>query len=117
MIPLSREIAKFLDLLKFRQEDSVVSLKVVKVVLKADQTQNKIFEDTLSLEKMGRSGGAWYVEVYRDLRLEEKQDCMPTSVIQKQQISQYLLMLYDLYNTCCELFKEDEPVESIASWQ
>ena len=35
MIPLSREIAKFLDLLKFRQEDSVVSLKDVKVVLKA----------------------------------------------------------------------------------
>ena len=35
MIPLSREIAKFLDLLKFQQEDSVVSLKDVKVVLKA----------------------------------------------------------------------------------
>ena len=32
---LSRKIAKFLDLLKFRQEDSVVSLKDVKVVLKA----------------------------------------------------------------------------------
>ena len=35
MIPLSREIAKFLDLLKFQQEDSVVSVKDVKVVLKA----------------------------------------------------------------------------------
>ena len=35
MIPLNREIAKFLDLLKFRQKDSVVSLKDVKVVLKA----------------------------------------------------------------------------------
>ena len=35
MIPLSREIAKFLDFLKFQQEDSVVSLKDVKVVLKA----------------------------------------------------------------------------------
>ena len=35
MIPLSREIAKFLDLLKFQQENSVVSLKDVKVVLKA----------------------------------------------------------------------------------
>ena len=35
MIPLSREIAKFLYLLKFRQEDSVISLKDVKVVLKA----------------------------------------------------------------------------------
>ena len=34
-IPLSREIAKFLDLLKFRHEDSVVNLKDVKVVLKA----------------------------------------------------------------------------------
>ena len=32
---LRRERAKFLDLLKFRQEDSVVSLKDVKVVLKA----------------------------------------------------------------------------------
>ena len=31
---LSREIAKFLDLLKFRQEDSVVSLEDIKVVLK-----------------------------------------------------------------------------------
>ena len=35
MIPLSREIAKFLELLKFRQEYSVVSLKDVEVVLKA----------------------------------------------------------------------------------
>ena len=35
MIPLSREIAKFFDLLKFRQEDSVVSLKDVKMMLKA----------------------------------------------------------------------------------
>ena len=35
MISLSRVIAKFLDLLKFRQEDSVVSLKDVEVVLKA----------------------------------------------------------------------------------
>ena len=35
MIPLRREIAKFLDLLKFQQENSVVSLKDVKVVLKA----------------------------------------------------------------------------------
>ena len=39
----------------------------------------------LSLEKMERSGGAWYVEVYRDLRLEEKQDCVPTSVIQNNE--------------------------------
>ena len=66
------------------------------------------FEDTLSLEKMGRSGEAWYVEVCRDLRLEEKRGCMPTSVIQKQRISQYMLMLYDLYNTCCWSFEEDE---------
>ena len=35
MIPLSREIAKFLDFLKFRQKNSVVSLKDAKVVLKA----------------------------------------------------------------------------------
>ena len=35
MIPLSREIAKFLNFLKFWEEDSVVSLKDVKVVLKA----------------------------------------------------------------------------------
>ena len=35
MIPLSRVIAKFMDLLKFQQEDSVVGLKDVKVVLKA----------------------------------------------------------------------------------
>ena len=35
MIPLNREIAKFLDLLKFRQEDSVVSLKDINAVLKA----------------------------------------------------------------------------------
>ena len=35
MIPLSREKAKFLDLLKFPQEDNVVSLKDVKMVLKA----------------------------------------------------------------------------------
>ena len=35
MISLSREIAKFLDLLKFQQEDSIVGLKDVKVVLKA----------------------------------------------------------------------------------
>ena len=68
MIPLSRKIAKFLDLLKFRQEDSVVSLKDVNVVLQAPyevlthETQNKIFEDTLSLEKMRRSRGVWYVE-------------------------------------------------------
>ena len=34
IIPLSREIAKFLDLLKFLQKDSVVTLKDVKVVLK-----------------------------------------------------------------------------------
>ena len=32
---LSREIAKFLDPLKFRQKDSVVSLQDVKVVIKA----------------------------------------------------------------------------------
>ena len=42
MIPLSREIAKFLDLLKFRHEDSVVSLKDVKVVLKAPYEIHKI---------------------------------------------------------------------------
>ena len=35
MIPLSREIAKFLDFLKFRQENGIVSLKDVKAVLKA----------------------------------------------------------------------------------
>ena len=35
LIPLSREIAKLLDLLKFRLENSVASLKDVKVVLKA----------------------------------------------------------------------------------
>ena len=35
MISLSREIAKFLGLLKFRQEDSVVSIKDIKEVLKA----------------------------------------------------------------------------------
>ena len=35
MIPLSREIAKFLDLLKFREEDSVVTIKDIKPVLKA----------------------------------------------------------------------------------
>ena len=78
MIPLNREIAKFLDLLKFRQKDSVVSLKDVKVVLKADQTQNKIFEDTLFLENMKRSGGACYVEICRDLRLE---DSIPVDVV------------------------------------
>ena len=60
-----------------------------------------IFEDTLSLEKMGRSGGAWYVEVCRELRLEEKRDCVPTPVTQEQQVSQYMLMLYDQYNTSC----------------
>ena len=35
MIPLNREITKLLDFLKFRQENSVVSLKDVNVVLKA----------------------------------------------------------------------------------
>ena len=35
MIPLSREIAKFIDFLNFREEDSVVSLKDIKAVLKA----------------------------------------------------------------------------------
>ena len=39
--------------------------------------------------------GAWYVEVCRDLRLEEKRDCVPTPVTQEQQVSQYLLMLCD----------------------
>ena len=57
---------------------------------------------------MGRSGGAWYVEVCRDLRLEEERDYVPTLVTQEQQVSQYLLMLYDQYNTCCWLFEEDE---------
>ena len=75
---LSREITKFLDLLKFRQEDSVVSLKDVKVVLKA--TYEVLTDYTLSLEKIRRSGEAWYVEVCRDLRLEEKRDCVPTPV-------------------------------------
>ena len=57
MIPLSREVAKFLDLLKFRHEDSVVSLKDVKEVLKVPYKvfnrlkPNKKLEDTLSLEK------------------------------------------------------------------
>ena len=34
-VPLSRETSKFLDFLKFREEDSVVSLKDIKAVLKA----------------------------------------------------------------------------------
>ena len=93
MIPLSREIAKFLDLLKFRQEDSVVNLKDIKVVLKAPY--EVLTDYTLSLEKMGRSRGAWYVEECRDLRLEEKRGYVPTPVTQDQQVSQYLLMLYD----------------------
>ena len=43
------------------------------------------FEDTLSLEKMERSGGAWYVVVCRDRRHEEKRDYVPTSVIQNNE--------------------------------
>jgi len=35
MIPLSRETTKFLDILKFQEEDSVVTIKDIKAVLKA----------------------------------------------------------------------------------
>ena len=35
MIPLSRETTKFLDFLKFWEEDSVVIIKDIKAVLKA----------------------------------------------------------------------------------
>ena len=35
MISLSRETTKFLDFLKFQEEDNVVTIKDIKVVLKA----------------------------------------------------------------------------------
>ena len=35
MVPLSRETVKFQDFLKFREEDSVVTIKDIKAVLKA----------------------------------------------------------------------------------
>ena len=35
MMPLSRETAKFLDFFKFREKDSVVTIKDIKAVLKA----------------------------------------------------------------------------------
>ena len=35
MIPLSRETTKFLDFLKFREEDSVITIKDIKAALKA----------------------------------------------------------------------------------
>ena len=127
MTPLSREIAKFLYLLKFRQEVSVVSLKDVKVVLKADQTQNKIFEDTLSLENMKRSRGAWYIEVCRDLRLDEKRYCVPTPVTQGNKFlntcwccminTTHVVSSSKKMNNVNKDLVIWEPVELIASWQ
>ena len=43
-----------------------------------DELVSRLASMTKSLEKMGRSRGAWYVEVCRDLRLE---DSIPVDVV------------------------------------
>ena len=59
LIPLCKEIAKFQHLCWTTLRDSAY---IAHIKFLTDGTQTKRFTDTPYLQKMAKSGGAWYVE-------------------------------------------------------